>query len=136
MMRRAVILAIVAGTLAVLGLSINAWARPGASAPWSGTWKRAASEIDRAGPTVFTIHQVGNHLTGTIPWKGCTTRKGGSMVGWAQANAAVLAARETDGTLVLVHLQLSPNRAGITGSYQITAGTCSGSGPFTATRVH
>jgi hypothetical protein len=127
---------VVAATMAALVASINAWGRTGTPAAWTGTWKRAASEIDRAGPTIFTIHQVGNHLTGTIPWKGCTTRKGGSMVGWAQANAAVLAARQTDGTLILVHLQLAPNHAGISGSYQIAAGTCSGSGPFTATRVH
>jgi hypothetical protein len=122
--------------MAALVASINAWGRSATTAPWSGTWKRTASEIDRAGPTIFTIRQIGNHLTGTIPWKGCTTRKGGLMVGWAQANAAVLAARQTDGTLILAHLQLTSNHTSITGSYQITAGTCSGSGPFTATRVH
>lgn len=135
-MRRALVLAIVAATVVALGASINAWGRQGASAPWNGTWKRAASEIDRGGPTVFTIRQVGNHLTGAIPWKGCTTRRGGLLVGWAQGNAAVLAARQTDGTLILAHLQLAPNHASFIGSYQITAGTCSGSGPFTATRVH
>jgi hypothetical protein len=58
------------------------------------------------------------------------------MVGWAQANAAVLAIRQTDGTLILAHLQLAPNHGSITGRYQVTAGTCSASGPFTGTRVH
>ena len=135
-MRRALILAIVAATMAALVASLNAWGRPGASAPWSGTWKRAASELAPGSPTAFTIHQVGNHLTGHIPWKGCTTRDGGSMIGWAQANAAVLAVRQTDGTLILAHLQLAANHDSFTGRYQITAGTCSASGPFTATRLH
>jgi hypothetical protein len=133
---RALVLAVVAATSAALVASINAWGSRGVSAPWSGTWKRAASELAPGSPTAFTIHQVGNHLTGTIPWKGCTTRDGGSMVGWAQANAAVLAVRQTDGTLILAHLQLSTNHASFTGSYQVTAGTCSASGPFTAARLH
>ena len=101
---------------------------------WSGRWDRLASEIDPGGPTTFTLHQVGRHLTGSIPWKGCTTKKGGLLVGWTEGRSAVVAARQTDGTLVLLHLKLSPNGAHISGAYQITAGTCTGSGSFTATR--
>ena len=44
--------------------------------------------------------------------------------------------KKTDGTLVLAHLQLAANHASFTGKYQITAGTCSASGPFTAARLH
>ena len=135
-MRRVGILAIVAVALVALATTVDTWGQTTTSAPWTGKWNRTASEIDPGGPTVFTLRQAGNHLAGTIPWKGCTTRKGGSMVGWAQGHAAVLAARQSDGTLVLAHLQLAPNGSTISGSYQITAGTCSGSGPFTATRMH
>ena len=101
---------------------------------WSGKWNRLASEIDPGGPTTFTLHQAGRHLTGSIPWKGCTTKKGGLMVGWTEGRSAAVAARQTDGTLVLLHLALSANGNHISGAYQITAGTCTASGPFTATR--
>jgi hypothetical protein len=133
--RRTLLVAAIATCSVLLAASLDAWASHGSSAPWSGTWKRAAGEIDPGGPTTFTMHQVGDHLSGSIPWKGCTTRKGGSMVGWVQGDAAVLAARQTDGTLVLVHLALAPNHAGISGGYQVVAGTCSAAGPFTATRM-
>jgi hypothetical protein len=133
--RKALLLTVVVATAGLLA-SIDSWARPASSAPWTGTWKRAASEIDPGGPTVFALRQVGHHLTGTFPWRGCTTQKGGSIVGWAQANRAALATRQTDGTLVVVNLHLTPDGARISGSYQITSGTCSASGPFTAIRVH
>lgn len=126
-------------TAALLAASVfGAVASTGASAhsttvPWNGTWTRLASEIDPNGPTTFTLRQAGKHLTGSLPWKGCTTRRGGLLVGWAEGSSAVLAARQTDGTLVLVRLKLSRNRAHISGTYQVTAGTCTASGPFTAT---
>ncbi len=133
-MRRVLTLALVAATVFVAFTSIDASARSTA-ASWSGRWNRLASEIDPAGPTTFTLHQAGNHLTGTFPWKGCTTRKGGSAVGWTRGRAAVLAFRQTDGSLVLAHLNLSADGTHITGAYEVTAGTCSASGPFSATRV-
>jgi hypothetical protein len=118
----------------VLLPSTDASARSAAVA-WSGKWNRLASEIDPGGPTAFTLHQLGNHLTGSIRWKGCTTRKGGSIVGWAEGRSAVLAVRQVDGTLVLANLKLSANGGHISGSYQVTAGTCSAVGPFTAARA-
>lgn len=135
-MRKTLLVAAIAAVSVLLAASLDAWAAHGSSTPWSGTWKRAASEIDPGGPTTFTMHQVGHHLAGSIPWKGCTTRKGGSMVGWVQGDAAVLAARQADGTLILLHLELAPNHARISGGYQVVAGTCTASGPFTATSMH
>ena len=124
---------LLATTMFVFVASTGASARTTGNS-WSGRWNRLASEIDPGGPTTFTLHQVGTHLTGSLPWKGCTTKKGGLLNGWAEGRSAVLAARQTDGTLVLVHLKLSPNGAHISGAYQVTAGTCAAAGPFTATR--
>ena len=133
MMKRLLIVALLAasffGSVAVIDASSHATA-----VSWSGKWNRLASEIDPGGPTTFTLHQAGRHLTGSIPWKGCTTKKGGLMVGWTEGRSAAVAARQTDGTLVLLHLALSANGNHISGAYQITAGTCTASGPFTATR--
>ncbi len=126
--------ALLAAIMLVLVASIDASAHSTAVS-WSGRWNRLASEIDAGGPTTFTLRQVGKHLTGSLPWKGCTTKKGGLLVGWTEGRAAVLAARQTDGTLVLAHLTLSADGAHISGAYQVTAGTCTASGPFTATRV-
>ena len=133
-MKRVLIVALLAaaslfGSVAVTDASSHANA-----ASWSGKWNRLASEIDPGGSTTFTLHQLGRQLTGSIPWKGCTTKKGGSMVGWTEGRSAVVAARQTDGTLILLHLKLSANSAHISGAYQVTAGTCTASGPFTATR--
>jgi hypothetical protein len=128
--------ALAATVAGVLWLPIGAAARSSAGGPWSGSWNRLASEIDPAGPTLFTLHQNGVHLSGAIGWRGCTTKKGGVFVGFAQGNDAVVASRQTDGTLVTVHMRLSANHAHITGRYTVTAGTCAGaSGPFDATRV-
>ena len=133
-MKRVLIVALLT-TASLFGLVAATGASSQANAvSWSGKWNRLASEIDPGGPTTFTLHQVGTHLTGSLPWKGCTTKKGGSMVGWTEGRSAVVAARQTDGTLILLHLLLSANGAHISGSYQVTAGTCAASGPFTATR--
>ena len=133
-MKSALTAALLAVAMFVLVASTDASAHS-MSNSWSGRWNRLASEIDPGGPTTFTLHQVGKHLTGSLPWKGCTTKKGGSLAGWTEGRSAVLAARQTDGTLVLVHLKLSADGAHISGAYQVTAGTCTGSGPFTATRA-
>ena len=134
MMKRVLTVALLAATLFVPLASTDALAHSN-GVSWSGKWNRLASEIDPGGPTTFTLHQVGAHLTGSLAWKGCTTKKGGSLTGWAEGLSAVLAVRQTDGTLVLVHLKLSANGAHITGAYQVTAGTCTASGPFTAARA-
>lgn len=127
--------ALAASMLSVVLLpSLDASARPTAVS-WSGRWNRLASEIDPGGPTAFTLHQAGSHLTGSLAWKGCTTKKGGSIVGLAEGRVAVIAVRQLDGTLVSATLKLSANGAHISGSYQVAAGTCSATGPFTATRV-
>ena len=123
----------VASLLLVVGA---AGARPAAKGPWDGTWNRAANEIDVGGPTKFVIHQSGNRLTVTIPWRGCTSRAGGVAVGWAQGNSAAIAARQTDGSLVIQSMQLASNHKTITGTFEVTAGTCKGTkGPFDATFV-
>lgn len=132
-MKRVLIMTLLAaslfGSVAVIDASSHANA-----VSWSGRWNRLASEIDPGGPTTFTLHQAGKRLTGSIPWKGCTTKKGGLLVGWTEGRSAAVAARQTDGTLLLLHLTLSANGTHISGAYQVTAGTCTASGPFTATR--
>jgi hypothetical protein len=133
MMRRLLILAVLAGVFGSVATTIASANATVVS--WSGTWNRLASEIDPGSPTTFVLHQVKTHLTGSIPWKGCTTKKGGLLVGWTEGHSAVVAARQTDGTLVLLHLTLSADGTHIDGAYQVTAGTCSASGPFTATRT-
>lgn len=115
---------------------VSASARPAAGGLWAGKWDRAANEIDPAGPTAFTIHQVGNNLNGTYGWRGCTSKKGAVFVGYAQGNAAVLAVRQTDGTLITEHMTLADNHASISGRFDVIAGTCQGtSGPFDAKRI-
>jgi len=133
-MRKVPIAAVLAAASLIGSVAVTDPSTQANAVSWSGKWNRLASEIDPGGPTTFTLHQVGRRLTGSIPWKGCTTKKGGSMVGWTEGRSAVVAARQTDGTLLLLHLVLSANGAHISGAYQITAGTCAAAGPFTATR--
>jgi hypothetical protein len=124
-----IVLAFLVGTVGSSSLAASV-------APWSGTWKRATNEIDPGGPTVFHIRQSGIHLTGSYPWRGCTTKEGATFVGFAIGNNAVVAVKQTDGSLITQHMQLTPDGHHISGGWNVTAGTCAGSsGPFDATRV-
>lgn len=136
-MRRLLIVVLLGGVAvaSVLATAGSSSTDSRSSVSWSGKWRRAANEIDAGGPTLFRLKQSGTRLTGTLPWRGCTTKEGGILVGFATGRNAVAATRQTDGTLVSMHMQLSPDGRRISGGYTVTAGTCAASGPFDATRV-
>ncbi|HUB71528.1 MAG TPA: hypothetical protein VL984_14000 [Acidimicrobiales bacterium] len=103
---------------------------------WAGTWRRAADQVEAGGPVIFPIRQHGDTISGTYPWHGCTTKLGAQFSGYFVGNDAVMAAEQTDHTLLTLSLTLSASGNSISGSWQVDFGTCAGaSGPFDATRV-
>ena len=125
-MRRAALLALVLALAVAVVAQASSWS-------WSGRWQRAAGEYG-AGSPVFSLQQKGSHVTGTYHWKGCTNVFGGSVVGTANGNSLVATFNHHGDAHGTLRLHLSADRHHMTGTFNVTSGTCAGTaGPFHAT---
>jgi hypothetical protein len=89
--------------------------------------------VGRASPTK-SWRKSGDTITGTYPWKGCTTRLGAQFLGYVAGDDAVVAVEQADQTLVTLSIMLAAPGNSISGSWEVAFGTCAGAdGPFDAT---